>query len=322
MYRPQPREEIKKRKRIFVYIIFLAVSSLLWLLIKLNNVYTVKMPVTLHFSDPPAGIWLDDEYREQQLETELQARGFILLRVVLTNKKEPVIHTSLRSLSPRKINQNEYYLTAQSLKSLVASHLNLNAEEVMLADNELRFRANPLASKKLKVVPNLEISYDQRFGPYGPPQTYPDSLDVYAIKQVLDTLKFITTEKASYKNVRSSISDSLKLLLTHPSMSVQKNKVYFELQVEQYTETHFIVDVEPVEGANLRIFPNRTTIILNVALKDYDKLGVSDFQVEVDTSGLAKRNSRLFLKVSRMPSNAQLVRLDPDKVEYLITSAR
>jgi hypothetical protein len=323
MYRPQPKEEIKKRKRIFIYLIFLTISSLLWLLIKLNNVYTVKFPITINFFDPPKGIWFDDEYHHQRLDIELQTRGFVLLRVAVVFKKEQTINASLQSLSPRKINQNEYYVSAQSLKSFLASHFGLSSDEIILAENELRFRANPLSSKKVIVIPDLKIDYDQRFGPYKPALIEPDSVEVYAVKQVLDTLRFITTEKAFYKNVRNNLSDSLKLVFNHPSMSASKHKVSFFQSVEQFTETTMITDIEAHEGTSLlKIFPNQTTLYINVALKDFGKLNPADFQVELDTTGLAQRKPLLYLKVTKMPEAVQLVRLDPEAVEYLIPATR
>ncbi len=322
MVRLQPREEIKKRKRVIVYLIFLVFSSLLWLLIKLNSVYTVKLPLTLSFFDPPKGIWLEDEYREQKLDIELQSRGFVLLRVAFLYKKVPVINTSLQSLSPRKINQNEYYITAQSLKSFLAGRFGLSSEEIIIGDNELRFRANPLTSKKTIVIPDLEITFDQRYGPYKPAQIEPDSIEVFAIRQVLDTLKFIPTERTIYKNVSESFSDSLKLVFNHPSMSALKQKVIYFQNVEQFTETTIIADIEPLEGTSLKIFPNRTTLFINVAVKDFGKLNAAEFQVEVDTAGLAQRKPQLLLKVTKMPTEIQLVRIDPDKVEYLIPAIR
>lgn len=322
MYRQPPKEEIKKRKRVIVYVLFLAISGLLWLLIKLNNVYTVKMPVTLALSDPPTGVWLEDEYMELRLETELHARGFVLLRVALVNKNEPRIHASLKSLSPRKINQQEYYLTNQSIKSLVAAHLKLNNDEVIVAENEIRIRVNPLTSKKVKIIPNLDITYDRQYGPYKPAAAFPDSIEIFAIRQVLDTLKSITTEKATYKNLRNKIADSLRLIFNHPSMSATTNKVLVYQQVEQFTETKLVVNIDPLEGLAVKLFPNQTQLILNVAVKDFNKLNAADFQVEVDTSGLARRSDWLYLKVSRLPDGIQLVRMEPQKVEYLLTAAR
>ncbi|HMM12898.1 MAG TPA: hypothetical protein PKE03_12455 [Bacteroidales bacterium] len=322
MNRQQPKEEVNKRKRFMVYMIFLAISGLLWLLIKINNVYTVKFPVTLTFSDPPPGIWLEDEFITQELEAELQSRGYELLRVVLFNKKKPIIHASMRSLSPRKVNQYEYYVTAQTLKNLVASHLGLGPDEVVIAENELRFRATQLTSKKVKVVPRLDIFYDPSFGPYGQPEITPDSIEIYAINSVIDTLKFIPTEARTYRNTRNQLADSLKLNMQHPSMSAAHKKVFFVQQVEQFTETTALVDIESGDAAGLKIFPNRTLVIYNVALKDFGKVDAGGFTVEVDTSGLAKRSAHLFLKVSRIPPGVQLVRLDPGKVEYLIPVTR
>lgn len=322
MVRLQPREEIKKRKRVIVYFIFLVFSSLLWLLIKLNSVYTVKFPLTLSFFDPPRGLWLEDEYRELKLDIELQTRGFALLRVALVYKNVPVISTSLQSLSPRKINQNEYYITAQSLKSFLTGRFGLSNEEIIIGENEIRFRANPLTSKKTIVIPDVEINFDQRYGPYKPAQIEPDSIEVFAIRQVLDTLRFISTEKAIYKKVRESFTDSLKLVFNHPSMSALTQKVIYFQQVEQFTEATIVADIEPVEGTFLKIFPNRTTLVINVAVKDFGKLNAADFQVEIDTAGLAQRKPQLFLKVTKMPPEIQLVRLDPEKVEYLIPAIR
>ncbi|MBK9290208.1 MAG: hypothetical protein IPM52_01020 [Bacteroidetes bacterium] len=318
----QPKETLKKRKRVLIYLIFLSISAFFWLLIKLNNVYTLKIPVRLVLTDPPPGLWLEDESREQTIETEVQSTGFVLLRLSLQFKKSPELPASLQSLNPRKTNQNEYYLTAQALKTFIAANLNLSPEEVIITENQLNFKASTLESKLIPVVPNLEMSFELRFGPYGKPMVAPSEVEVFAIRQVLDTLTALPTKKASYKNVRDDIADSLDLVFSHPSMRAFVSKVFVFQDVEEFTETSFSVEIEPMAELGLRLFPNRIKLIVNVALKDFNQISQNNFQVEVDTAGLARRSPQLFLRVSNLPDNVQLVRMEPEKVEYLIPAMR
>ena len=103
---------------------------------------------------------------------------------------------------------------------------------------EISFVVEKIKYKKLKVVPNAELSFSDGFGLATPINIYPDSVLVAGPASILDTLK-------SIKNIRVKLTsaDSKASIITEletlPGFTVDRNKVQLTFDVQRIVEKSF-----------------------------------------------------------------------------------
>ncbi len=68
----------------------------------------------------------------------------------------------------------------------------------------------------------------------------------------------------------------------------------------------------------MKTFPNKTTLQIKVGLLEYDSLQASQFKLVVDYKDIQKNKHKLPVKIEQQPDNVNIIKIIPDKVEYLI----
>ena len=75
---------------------FILISTLLWLIIKLSDTYTVTVPFAVHYVDIPASQLISDN--DQEVSASVKTSGFKLLNYYLRNKGNRKIDVSLKDI--------------------------------------------------------------------------------------------------------------------------------------------------------------------------------------------------------------------------------
>ena len=92
------------------------------------------------------------------------------------------------------------------------------------------------------------------------------------------------------------------------------------VEVEQFTEIDIEVPVKVTESINLRFFPETMKVKCLVPIKDYASINGASFKVLADTAQLHQLQPLLDIKLVQVPDNVQVLKTEPDKVEYLIVN--
>lgn len=309
---------IKKRKRLAVFLIFLVFSTFLWLLIKLSTFYTLSFDIHLKIVDSPAEIWINEEASIHNLKAIINAKGFKLIKIYYFTKKPVEINLPLSVVPFRKQNQLTYYIKTLNIKEIVSAEFGISESEIDFAENEISFTVEKMISKMIPVSLIQDFHFKDQFGKYGDVTLEPETVEVFAPKDVLDTLSFILTEPVTKKNIESSFSGNAKLIFDNKFLKPLTTEVNYAVNVEKFTESKVKIRVKKPVRPQLKIFPDYVEIFYNVALKDFDKIIADDFSVEVDTAGLFERKQFLFIRVSNAPEETNISRISPDRIEYLI----
>lgn len=295
-------------------LICILIAALLWLIIKLTLVYSVTEPFAIKFVDIPADqILQNDNYH---VEATMTTTGFKLINYYRKAPRNRVIVLSLKDINYKKSNFETYSYSKRYLEESIAEFISATTNEVEVADEQQYFVMSKLASKKVKIVPRTNLTFEKQYNYYGEPIAIPDSATVFGAINDIGAIQYLQTEVISKKNVNQNIDSKAKLDI-NSNVQCDVNEVEIVVNVEKFTEAEVVVPITIPEGAHLNIYPNKVKIKYIVAIKDYPIINDMSFKVNIDTSYVFI-NETLPVNLQLFPNNTQIIGLDPEEVEYLV----
>ena len=294
---------------------FVTIAALFWLLIKLSANYTVTEPLTIDIKDAPADLVVVDG--SQELKVTLSTSGFKLLNYYFKPASKRKVDISLEEVPLHKDSEGTYSFSISYAKEKVAKYLAIEPSEVSFDENRISIRMEQLDSLKVKVMPNIDISYEKQYNRHGRIQIKPDSITIYGPKSKLKEIDNIYTESISLKNISSNIDINVPL---HPEemINFDSKEVNIKINVEKYTEAIANVKIENNSDKKLRLFPDKVKIKYIVSLTDYNIIKDNSFIISIDTADISSENNFLPVYLIDYPSNTRIISIEPKEVEYII----
>ena len=314
------KEEIagKDKSKFLTFLVFLLISTALWFLIKLTKVYTTTTDFTVAYTEVPASKWISTP--EQQVKLSFEADGFATLRYHLVRPQKRKVYLSLSEVPYRLEGGNTYSYSTQYVAEQVSEWLDIPSGNVTMNDDKQYFNMEELQSKDLPVVVPLDVKTQRQYLVYGAPKVVPDRVTVYGPKNVLDTITAIHT--ATFQAVNASGQLSQTLALDYYGGVVRSEQVTAEVvvEVEQYTETDIEVPVKVTDSLVCRFFPETMKVKCLVPIRDFAAISAASFLVLADTAQLHRLQPLLDIRLERVPDHVQIVKTEPEQVEYLIVN--
>ena len=305
-----------KNRSFFTFLIFLVISTTMWLFVKLSEDYTTQVIFHLQIDEVPADKWLSSP--EQDVKLSLTTDGFHTLRYKMMREHKRVVNLSLAEVPYRLENGNTYSFSSLYVTERVADLLKVNAADLTMNDGMVYFNMDPLKSKVVPVELLSDIRTQRQFGVYGIPVLEPSSITVYGPVDVIDTLKSVSTQLLHKINVSESFTEMVPLDLLGGIIRSEVTSVSAAVQVEKFTEADVIVPVAQPDKVRVRFFPEAVTVKCLTAIKDYPNLTPDLFRVEVDKDQFKDLQPLLDVKLTLWPQYVQVLNTTPEKVEYLI----
>ena len=293
---------------------FILISTLLWLIIKLSDTYTVTVPFAVHYVDIPASQLISDN--DQEVSASVKTSGFKLLNYYLRNKGNRKIDVSLKDIRYQKSDVSTYSFSSRYIVEKISEFLATDASDIILNDDIHYFTMSRLASKKVKIVPKTSIAFEKQYNYYGEPVSTPDSIIIYGAVDDVNNTKEIYTNVITKKNVNQSIETKAKINLDD-KLYADINEVEVAINVEKYTEAEVVVPITIPDNVNMHLYPNKAAVRYIVAMKDYAIINNLSFKAIADTTNLYI-NDVLPVELVLYPNNTQIIGIDPKEVEYII----
>ena len=305
-----------KNRSILTFLVFLVISTTLWLFVKLSEDYTTQVAFRMQFDDVPTDKWLSSP--EQTAKLSLTTDGFHTLRYKMMREQKRVVSISLAEVPYRLESGNTYSFSSLYVTERVAELLNVTATDLTMNDAMVYFNLDPLKSKVVPVGLKSDIRPQRQYGVYGIPVLEPSSITVYGPADVVDTLKSVTTQLLSKSNVSEGFTEMVPLDLLDGLIRSEVTAVSATVQVEKFTEADVAVPVAQPDKVHVRFFPETVTVKCLTAIKDYPNLTPDLFRVEVDKTQLKDLQPLLDVQLVSWPQYVQVLNTTPEKVEYLI----
>ncbi|MBQ3709153.1 MAG: YbbR-like domain-containing protein [Bacteroidales bacterium] len=311
------KEEIagKDKRKFLTFLVFLLISVALWFLIKLTKEYTTQTEFTVVYTDVPASKWISTS--EQQVKLSFVADGFITLRHNMVRPQKRVVDISLNDVPYRLEGGNTYSYSAQYVAERVADWLGVSSGDVTVNDDKQYFNMEELQSVELPVVVPLDVKTQRQYFIYGSPQIVPATVTVYGPKRVLDTMTMVHTETFRAIDAAGVLTQTLPIDYYDGVVRSEQPTAEVTLRVEQYTEADYEVPVTVTDTLDCVFFETMKVKCL-VPVCDYAAINASSFTVLADTAQLHQRQPLVEIHLTRVPENVQVVKTEPDKVDYKI----
>lgn len=305
----------ERSREFFVFLVFFLIAGAFWLLQTLNDEYETEFSIPLRLRGVPEQVVITSE-PPSELRVRVKDRGTVLLNYMLGRSFYPVS----MEFAEHAGDEGRVRVLAAQLRSKVSGQLNGSTQLVSLQPDTLEFYYAAGGSRRVPVRLTGRVSAGRQY--YLTDTIFsPDSVSVYAAREVLDTITAAYTQAL----VAEGISDTLRRRLTLRQVRGIKHSpttVEVVLPVDIYTEK--TVEV-PIEGVGfpadkvLRAFPSRVTVTFQVGLSRFRQITSDDFLIAVgydELTGLGSEKYRVSLKA--MPQGITGVRIQPSEVDFLI----
>jgi len=305
-------------RNFLVFMFFLFLSAAFWCVLTLYEEYEVEFSVPVRLQNVPENTVITSNL-PSEFHVMLKDKGNELLKyqytglptfdVDFTKYENATGHVVVPTSELMKFIQHKVEPTTQ-LSIAKAERL-----EYFYNRNGLKMRfpiqlQSNIQTDRMYMVSSIEMDLD--------------SVTVFSIPEVLDTLRAVYTEPLCLTNLSSTTEKTLRLQPVRGA-KIEPSEVKVTITVDQMTEKRVEI---PVLGVNfpatktLRTFPSKVVISFQVGMSQYRDITSDDFVLVLNYEDLlSKTDATVKLSLKSIPNGASNVRIVPETVEFLIEDA-
>lgn len=317
--------EAATKRRVYIFALCLLFSALFWMFSKLSQETSAQFSKYIHFNNFPEGLVAASQ-SDSVVHYRIETTGIRLLNAYLFSRKD-TLEVSVEALP---VVQREgvpfYAITGNQLHEILLENVEGPAMVNQIRPDTIFLELVPAKRKKVPILLNADISYAQRFRPYGPVRVEPDSVWITGPQTIMDTLQYVSTEQWESPPLRETTQITIPLRKPVPIKSIElgKREVLVEMPVTEFTESSIELplvincpgEIAPYE---LRLFPSTVMVGYLVALRDYAAVHPEMFQATVVCPQVQETtDGRLEVAVEKFPPFVDIISVKPSFVEYII----
>lgn len=303
-------------KQFLIFLFFLILSAIFWLMITLNETYESEVKIPVRVTNIPKNVVLTSTETDT-IRATIRDKGWMMMQYLYSNR--------IGAISIPFKNYDRGHgsgaITSGDLKRLLEQRLELSSIIASVKPDKLEFFYNNGQRKRVPVRWRGRVIPDQLY--FITKSEYsPDSVDVYASKDKLDSIRFIYTEPLNYASFRDTLVVDCRL--THNNdVKVVPERIRVTFFTDVLTEES--IDGIPIQCINvppgkvLRTFPQKIKIHFVAGASQIRQLRAEDFTVVADYREISQNPSeRCNIYLRRVPQGISRATLDIKQVDYLI----
>lgn len=308
---------IKVKRKSLTFLVFLAISSVLWLLIKLSKDYTSQTTFTIQFTDVPYDKCISTP--TQNVKLAFEADGFQTLAHNLIREEKRKVSISLNEVPYHHEGDITYSFSSHYVAERIADWFKIDVTDITMNDATIYFNLEDLKSKVVPVVLKEDLQVQRQFSRYGMPIITPASVTIYGTAETLSDIHSIGTEILRKQNLTQSFKESVALNLLDGKISCNVQSVEVSIDIEKVTEMDIEIPVKGPDSLDIRFIPDNIKVKCLVAIKDYASSTPDIFSATINPYDIGGKNHLLPVTLTA-PSNIQVLHAAPESVEYIIIS--
>ena len=303
-------------KDFLVFLVFLALSSMFWIILTLNETYERDVDVPLQMTNVPKNVVLTTPL-EDTVRVTINDKGYMLLTYMYGDVIRPVT-VNFASYANKQSGRG-VVPTTDFYKHLY-TQLYSSSKIISMKPERLEFFFNYGQSKRVPVKLAGQVEPGKSFY-LARTQFWPDSVTIYADRTMIDSIEAAYTEELDIVNLQDTIIREVSLQKLRAVKTVPEKVrigLYPDVLIEESMEVP-IVAVNMPEGRVLRTFPSRVKVHFTCGSRVFRQIRPSQFRVEVDYNDLAaKPSEKCELRLRTYPHAVQKAWLALSHVDYLI----
>ena len=302
-------------KQVFIFLFFLLLSAVFWLILTLNETYEKELKVPVHIVNVPKNVVLTSS-ADDTLRITVRDKGWVIL-AYMYGEQRPKININFKAYDR---GNGGGIISASDLKRISDQLKESTTRIVSIKPEKLEFFYNNGERKRVpirwagRVIP--EQLYFISYVTYSP-----DSVDVYASAEKLDSIQVINTEPLNHVGFRDTLSVNCRLV--HPSdVKVVPERITVNFHTDVLTEEGINVPVRCINlpaGKVLRTFPAKVRVNFVAGVGQIKSLRAEDFDVVADyLESEQKPSEKCNIYLRNVPEGINRATLSARQVDYLI----
>ncbi len=298
------------KKNFHIVIIAFLFSSILWVSITLTEEYfsTYKIPVRI--VNIPYGYTLASELN-QEISIKIRSIGWRLTGLNLGSESH--FNVSARNDSGR--------IVANLYANLIENPwLSSDITVIDITPDTISFIVERIASKKLPVIPDVDLSFKTGYGLASKVVIIPDSVIVYGPVSWIENLNFISTRKVTL----NSLDNLTRLRLTFDNEIFKTNiaavDVTLDVQriVDKEIENIRVEVLDIPSDRDVVLLPNTINCLIKGGINVLGRLTSADFSASVHYRDVLLDTIGTVAPQINLPENVELVSAKPERLRYII----
>lgn len=302
-------------REFLIFLFFLFLSGAFWLLMALNETYEKEIEIPVQLVEIPKNVVLTSD-TTTIVRVTVRDKGFSLLAYLYGNKINP-ISVKFKNYAKKT---GVGVIPQAELQKIMSRQLFSSSAILSMKPDKYEYFFNYGLKKRMPV---------RLIGKIIPGQSYylskitfsPDSVDIYASREMLDSIKHVNTEPLNIRNLTDTVIKDVALYRIK-SVKYVPEKVKVSICPDILTEEKCEVPIEAVnmpEGKILRTFPSRVTVTFTVGASLFRTISPERFKVVVDYNELmAEPSDKCNIYLRSVPHGVRNARLSVAQVDYLI----
>ncbi len=314
---PQNKNDSSKNNRKFrVFLLFLILSFLFWMLIKLSKNYISDVEFNLVYTDVPKNKLIQNKPNSKIILT-INTIGFKLLKY---NFKNNDLSYSLADLERKK--GTEYYSITESKINYLQAQLSAESVLLKIQPDTLYFDLGIVKSKKIKVISNVNLEFKPGYNLIKKFTLDPEYITISGPTKLIDSMNEIHTDLLELKDLSLSFDKKLNLINPVNAVSLSTDQVTIKGEIEKITEGSFNLPIKVINlstNSVISTYPKEVKVVYQVALKDYNKITENSFVIQCDYQETINNNLEYLIpRIIEKPEILFDVKIVPNKIEFLI----
>ena len=298
-------------KKIYIIIISVLFSVTVWVSIALSDEYYSIYKLPIEVIDLPFGYTVGNDL-PQTITVRLKADGWKLMSFELGSSKY-------------------FYVSVKGDSGVVSANLLANVENnpwfadgINILDinpKNIRIIVEPLAEKKLKVVPQLNLDFKDGYNLATKVSLEPDSVLVKGPSSLIKSMNEFKTKEITLKNLDQKITLTSELESLRGFETIPKN-VEVTLDVQRIVENTVAgIPVNVInKPANVEIvlIPNTIDCTIRGGVNILGKVTAENIIASVDYYKVISDTLGFIKPKLQLPADITLLSVKPDKLKYVI----
>lgn len=300
------------------FILFFLLAVVFWFLTKLSKEYEATINFPISIENLP-----QDKLVQGKLANEVgvhvKATGFKILSGRLFPRTLKIDAGNLYQRS-----ESSFYILLSQQRVAIQKQMNTGVSIYHFISDSIDLEIGSLSQKKVPVKLDKDITFETGYDISGSISIKPDSILVSGPESLIDTIKFVSTNKLDLKDINDSFEErlALKSFPSDQNIRYDVSEVNLQAKVEKFTEgtqkVSFTVLNVP-EGVLISTYPKQLDLTYKVALKDFGQVNPSSFLIECDYKLSIDNNlSYLIPKLTNQSNLVKNVKISPLKIDFVI----
>ena len=306
-----------KKRKVKVFLLFLACSTLAWLINNLSQTFVSNTSFALEYSNTPEDFLLVNAPKES-IDARLKAIGFQFMGFEIRKQNIQI------DLSEVGSSNAKYYILPKTYKKQIENQLPKSMELMDLENDTLFIDLLKLESKQVFIRPRVNIDLIANYMLEDGIKVFPESVILKGPKNEVDTISSIATYAMNLTKVSADFSRKIALELPKglSATLVSPDAVFVSGKVVRFSEKVLSVPVEMInvpDSLMVRMFPDQVQVLCQGKMAALKSIKITDLKVIADYDKIASATeNRLPLVLDSFPQNLSKATLLTKEIEFIL----